>query len=209
MDDGHIARRRGAPPAGQRLSRDAVLARAEDLIDADGYDRFSLRALAAALGVRPNALYNHVGGREELLDAVAERYLAEFVLPDTGEPWPEWVRTVAIGLRAQLLDHPERAALLLSRAGGTALGPVVLRRFVDRLVAAGVDRAIAHLGWHLMLTTVVGTVQQERRRGKDPAGTFEAVLDVALRGLVAVAAAAPDERATMLLAAHRLAHPQP
>lgn len=206
MDGGHMARRRGAPPAGQRLSRDAVLARAEQLIDADGYDRFSLRALATALGVRPNALYNHVAGRDELLDAVAERFLAAFALPDTDEPWPQWVRAVAAGLRSQLLGHPERAALMLSRAGGTAVGPIVLRRFVDRLVASGVDRAVAHLGWHLMLTTVVGTVQQERRRGKDPAGTFEAVLDVALRGLVAAAADPPDDRASALLAAHRLAH---
>ncbi|BCJ33026.1 hypothetical protein Athai_05290 [Actinocatenispora thailandica] len=186
-----------------------MLARAEEMIDADGYDRFSLRALASALGVRPNALYNHVGGRDELLDAVAERFLAGFVLPETDEPWPEWVRAVAVGLRSQLGDHPERAALVLSRAGGTAVGPVLLRRFVDRLVVAGVDRAIAHLGWHLMLTTVVGTVQQERGRGGDPAGTFEAVLDVALRGLAAIAAEPADDRATALLAAHRVAHAAP
>lgn len=202
MDGSHIARRRGAPPAGQRLSHETVVARAERLIEAHGYDRFSLRALAAELGVRPNALYNHVASRDELLDAVAERFVAGFELPDSDQPWPDWVRTVATRLHARMLRHAELAALMLSRAAGTTTGPTVLQRFVDRLVASGLDPAVAHLGWHLMLTTVVGAVQQERARGDDPTGTFAAVLDVAVTGLVAAAARPTDARVAALFAAH-------
>lgn len=206
MDGSHTARRRGAPPAGRRLTREAVVARAERLIETSGYARFSLRALADDLGVRPNALYNHVASRDELLDAVTERFVAGFDLPDSDEPWPDWVRTVATRLHARLLRHAELATLVLSRVAGTATGPTVLRRFVDRLVAAGLDRPVAHLGWHLMLTTVVGAVHQERARGGDGTGTFAAVLDVAVSGLVAVAARPTDARVTALYAAHGMAH---
>lgn len=206
MNDSHIARRRGAPPAGRRLTRDQVVTRAGHLLEAHGYAAFSLRALADDLGVRPNALYNHVASRDELLDAVTDRFVGGFELPDTEAPWPDWVRTVATLLHARLLRHAELASLVLSRAAGTATGPTVLRRFVDRLVAAGVDRAVAHVGWHLMLTTVVGAVQQERARGADTTGTFDAILDVALRGLTEVAAEPPGDRAAALLAAHDMAH---
>ena len=36
-------------------------------IEAHGLERFSLRGVARALGVTPNALYRHVGSREGLL----------------------------------------------------------------------------------------------------------------------------------------------
>src|SRR5690625_960272 len=122
MDSVHStrgARRRGAPPSGQRLTRDAVIARAEQLITRDGLTAFSLRSLAAGLDVRPNALYNHVRSRAELLDSVAERFVSGLRLPPTGKPWPDWVRAVATELRAQLIEYPGLTELVLARAGAT------------------------------------------------------------------------------------------
>ena len=47
MDDVHSARRRrGAPPAGQRLTRDDVITRASQMIATDGLAAFSLRGLS-------------------------------------------------------------------------------------------------------------------------------------------------------------------
>jgi TetR/AcrR family tetracycline transcriptional repressor len=197
------ARTRGAPPAGQRLSREAVLARAELLIDRDGCSAFSLRSLARELDVRPAALYNHVANREELLQAVTDRFVAGFAVSGADDrPWPEWVRTVAADLRRRMLSHPERAELVLTRAPGSAAGHAFLQRFLEELTAAGVNRATAHVVWHVVLTVVIGMVQVERPHGADPAGTFDAVLDVALHGIVAAADRQPTEQALALLRAH-------
>lgn len=203
MDTVH--KTRGAPPAGQRLTRTAVLDRAAELLERDGAAAFSLRSLARELNVRPAALYNHVEGLDDLLDAVAARFVAGLELAEGNEPWPQWVAAVAGGLRARLLDHPELAGLMLARAPGTAEGPALLRRFIDRLVAAGVDRAVAHVAWHAVLTLVLGAVHQERARSRDQGDTFEAVLEITVAGLVA-AAAEPSARAVALLAAHTAAH---
>lgn len=57
------------PRAG--LTPDAVVARAGDLADREGYDALTLAALAAAVGVRVPSLYKHVGGLGDLQRRVA------------------------------------------------------------------------------------------------------------------------------------------
>lgn len=208
MDTDHQAspaRRRGAPPLGERLSRDTVVTRAGELIERDGLTAFSVRALAEELGVRPNALYNHVRNRDDLLDAVTERFVATIRLPAAARAWPDTVRDTAVELRSQLARHPARTELLLARAGSTGAGPAVLHGFLETLTAAGVDRALAHVAWHAVLTAVVGSVQQQRARDGDRGQTFEAVLDIVLAGLAAAAGEPPSDRATALLRQHRLA----
>ncbi|WP_147916622.1 TetR family transcriptional regulator [Ruania zhangjianzhongii] len=204
MDDVHLTTgvRRGAPPRGQRLTRAAVIERATALIATDGLAHFSLRRLAQSLGVRPNALYNHVRSRDDLLDGVTEQFVGGLRLP-TGVPdWPDWIRTAAIDLRRQLGQRTGLTALALDRAGGTTAGPQLLGEFIERLVAAGVDRAVAHLAWHVMLTVVVGSLEPERSAAPAGEATFEAVLDLALTGIVRAAAEPPSAQARALLAAH-------
>lgn len=209
MDSVHPARearRRGAPPSGQRLTRDVVIDRAGKLIVRDGLAAFSLRGLADELGVRPNALYNHVRSRDELLDGVAERFVSGLRLPPAGQPWPDWVRAVAIELRAQLIEYPGLTELALARAGGTATGPAVLARFLDHLESQGLDRAVAHSAWHTVLTVVVGSLVPESARGHHGEATFAAVLDVTITGLRTAAEQPPSSRATALLRDHALNH---
>lgn len=200
-------RRRGAPPRGQRLSADLVIARAEGLIADGGLSGFSLRRLAEALGVAPNALYNHIRNRDELLDAVTERVVAGIRLPAGEQPWPAWVRAVAIGLRSQLLARPGVTELVLARAGSTATGPHLLAEFLDRLETAGLDRAVAHVAWHTMLTLVVGSLAQEHAHPGRGDPTFDAVLEVIITGLRTTADNPPSAQAVTLLEAH--AHAQP
>jgi TetR/AcrR family tetracycline transcriptional repressor len=201
-----VRRRRGAPPAGQRLTRDTVISQAAQLIARDGLATFTLRSLANSLEVAPNALYNHVRSRDDLLDAVADRFVAGITLPAGQQPWPDWVRTAAAGLRAQLTKQPGVTELLLARAGSTAAGPKVLARFLDRLVSAGLDPAVAHVAWHAVLTAVIGSVAQEQARATDGEPTFQAVLDITMAGLLAAARQPPSARATALLDAHAPAH---
>lgn len=198
------SRRRGAPPAGDRLTREAVLRRAESLIDRDGVATFSLRALARELGVRSGALYNHISGRDDLLAAVTARFMAGFALPDNADhEWSQWLRSVAHDLRDRLHSHPQRGELVLSHAADTSAGLHYQARFLDHLEQVGLTRADAHLAWHVVYTVVIGTFAQHRRRGPDPADTFGAILDVAIDGMVAEVERGTSSRSNALLAAHR------
>lgn len=207
MDDVHSARRRrGAPPAGQRLTRDDVITQALQMIATDGLAAFSLRGLADALGVAPNALYNHVCDREDLLGAVTDRFVSGIRLPAGQQPWPDWVRTAAASLRSQLIAHPGLTELILARAGATAAGPGMLARFLDQLTSAGIHRALAHVAWHALLAVTVGSVAQEQAGDTDQGATFEAVLDLTITGVLAAAQQPPAPQAMALLKFHELAH---
>ena len=197
-----VRRRRGAPPAGQRLTRDAVVTRATEVIAREGLAAFSLRGLAQELTVAPNAIYNHVESREDLLDAVTDRFVSTIRLPAGEQPWDEWLRTVATALRSQLLEHPGLTELVLARAGTTATGPELLTRFLGRLQSAGLDRAVAHVAWHAVLTVVVGSLRQDQAHNTDQDATFKAVLEVTLTGLLATAQLPPSPQAIALLDAH-------
>lgn len=59
--------------------REVLLTAAERMIDVDVARRFSLRELAREAGVSHAAPYQHFTGREELLLALAERWMADFV----------------------------------------------------------------------------------------------------------------------------------
>ena len=52
------------------LNNEAVIAAALEMVEQKGYRNFSMRELAAALGVQPASLYNHVAGIEEVRAAV-------------------------------------------------------------------------------------------------------------------------------------------
>jgi TetR/AcrR family transcriptional regulator, tetracycline repressor protein len=132
--------------------------------------------------------------------------VASIRLPAGQESWPGWVHAVAAGLRSQLIEHPGLTELMLTRAASTATGPKMLTRFLDRLVSAGLDRAVAHVAWHAVLTVVVGSVLQEQARNADREPTFEAVLEVTITGLIAAARQHPSPRAIALLDIHLPAH---
>jgi TetR/AcrR family transcriptional regulator, tetracycline repressor protein len=198
----HGGRRRGAPPADRRLDRQAVVTAARDLIAQDGYARFSLRVLASTLDVRPAALYNHVRDRDDLLDAVAEWLVAGFELPEDEGDWLSWVRQVARRMRERLREHPHLADVVLSRSAAGPARPALVRGFIERLVRAGVDPAIAHAGWHAVLDIVVGAASQERARGNDQSEVFDSTLQLVAAGLQSAASRPPDGAFVTLLHAH-------
>lgn len=176
------------------------MSHATELIARTGPAGFTIRGLADTLGVAPSAIYNHAPSRAALLAAVTERFLGAITLPPEEQPWDQWLRASAAGLRDQLRQGRRLTELVLTGGGATAAGPRLLSRFLDRSEAAGVDRPTAHVAWHTLLAIVVGSLDQDR-------ATFEAVLDMAIAGVLAAAREGPSERAAALLVAHRLDRP--
>lgn len=69
------------PPGRTPLSRDRVLRGAVSYADTYGVDALSMRRLAADLGFEVMSLYNHVTGKDDLLDGMLEVVAAEWSPP--------------------------------------------------------------------------------------------------------------------------------
>jgi AcrR family transcriptional regulator len=98
------------------LSRERVLRAALVYVDEHGLAALSMHKLGAELGVKGMSLYNHVTGKDGLLDGIVEAMWAEVALP--AEPVGDWrgeVRALVRSLRDLVHRHPAAAPLLLSR----------------------------------------------------------------------------------------------
>jgi TetR/AcrR family tetracycline transcriptional repressor len=190
--------RRGRPPkdSGDTLSRERILREALALVDEEGLAAVSMRKLARRLGVDPMSLYNHVDGKDALLDGIAEVLLAAIPAPAPGTDLRATMSALAHGFRAAMLGHPRAAPLVLTRqlASLTALAPV--EAVLGPLLAAGhpPDRAVH--GLRAVLAFLIGTLMREVEAaptfsGADPDGAGRRLADLEASGLPAVVAAAP------------------
>ena len=113
------------PPAADgigKITRDAVLAAALEIIDRDGADALSMRRLARALNRDPMILYRHAPGKAALLDGVAETVLAQLEVDSADPDWAGQLREVARRFRALALAHPHVVPLIVTRPLATPLG---------------------------------------------------------------------------------------
>lgn len=109
----------GRPP----VPREDIVAAALAIVDGDGLDALSLRALAQRLGSGTATLYRHFEGRSELLAEVADRVLGEVrVDADVAAAanWEDASRELARTLFDVLGRHRNAAPLLAQRI---PLGP--------------------------------------------------------------------------------------
>lgn len=134
----------------QTVSVDEVVATAIRLADRDGYDKVSVRTVAAELGLRPMSLYTYVPSKDTLavlmVDAVADE--DEPIPPEL--PARARLAAVARQIRSELLAHPW---LLEISPWRLVLGPGRMRRYERHLAAVDglglsdvhMDRVIAVL----------------------------------------------------------------
>ncbi|MFC5289830.1 TetR/AcrR family transcriptional regulator C-terminal domain-containing protein [Actinokineospora guangxiensis] len=195
MNSTEPAPRRGRPPKGaSRLSRDAIVAATLAVIGGEGVAAVSMRTVAKVLGVDPKSLYNHVDGKEGLLDAVAERILGAIELPAPGGDTRDDLRRIAHAFRASAFAHPEAASLVLTRRLGSTAALAPTDAVLRVLAAAGFppDRAVHVL--RFLLAALTGALLREHQAAPDfgteatAVDARRAVLDSA--ALPAVAAAA-------------------
>jgi TetR/AcrR family tetracycline transcriptional repressor len=110
-----------AAPSTEGLNKKRVVAAALSLIDAQGFEAFSMRSLAQELGVYPTALYWHIPNRNALLAEVVAEALADVMPPGNLDDWRVWLMDLFRRYRAAVRRHPNIAPLigaqLVSNAG--------------------------------------------------------------------------------------------
>ncbi|MEU4196241.1 TetR family transcriptional regulator [Kribbella sp. NPDC026611] len=128
-------------PRPPRIDRASLLAASLELLDAEGAGGLSMRAVADRLQVKPASLYNHVTGKEELNQLIADAVWLRVVDGLTaGTGWRPFLSALARQIRETLRAHPGAAQILavtnVSAATYEPLIPVVADAFSTLDIAA-------------------------------------------------------------------------
>jgi AcrR family transcriptional regulator len=195
--------RRGRTPSAD-IERE-LLAAAEAVLVRDGPGGLTVRAVAAEAGIAPMGVYNRLGGKDGLVDALLikgfDRLRAAVDAPmnDTSEPSMR-SRFLSCGLsyRQFALDNPHFYAIMFEDAflhehdnpeveehAKAAFGALV--RIVELSAAAGVIAALdpVEVGQQIW-STLHGAVALELRGlvlTPDPRYTYQSLLTTLIRGL--------------------------
>ena len=164
--------RKAAPARGYHHGdlRSALVTAAAALLERDGAEALSFRAVARAAGVSQAAPYNHFAGREELLATVAEqgfRALEAAQITAAERTGPGVSRVVSLGMDyiAFAIAHPQLYRLMfgvgvaswcaypaVAEAKHRAFEPTraVLADYLGPKAPAATREAAAHAGWGLV-----------------------------------------------------------
>lgn len=155
---------RGGSPGSPRkrgprhdLGLDDFLDAAEELLADQPAESLSLRAIATAVGVSPNAVYSYVDSAEDLTQELADRFLARLdlaVLEREGCPHCRALDFVQ-HVRSRLADQPNLGGLVAAHRiigpGAMALNEALLGFFAE-VVPAGLQSVAVDL----LTTQVLG-----------------------------------------------------
>ncbi len=158
-----VDRRTGRRARTQRepLSRARVVSTAVALADEKGGAGVTMRALAGQLGVEAMSLYNHVSGRDDILDGMVDAVFAEIDVPAPTADWKQAMRDRAASSRAALRRHPWAVGLMDSRSHP---GPATLGHHdavIGVLRAGGFSVAMAAHAFSVIDSYLYGFVLQE------------------------------------------------
>jgi TetR/AcrR family tetracycline transcriptional repressor len=165
------------------LTRERILRTALRLMDQEGLEAVTMRRVGRQLGVEAMSLYNHVEGKEAILDGVCELVLSEYELPEALEgDWTIDLRTLGRAFRRLLKAHPNVITLLTQHRHPTmrpeAWRP--LEALLGTLRGAGLSVEETARAQGLLIGFVMGFVMQElgptfQPGGEPPGPDHEAV----------------------------------
>ncbi|WP_283097383.1 TetR/AcrR family transcriptional regulator [Frankia umida] len=122
----------GRPP---RTSRADIIAAARRLIDRDGWEKLTMRRLAAEAGTASTTLYHHVRDKDDLLTQLLDDYAEQMSRPAMPADPRERIITAATVIRETLAAWPWVVGVLIQddRVGRAALW------MVEALLAGAIE----------------------------------------------------------------------
>jgi AcrR family transcriptional regulator len=129
----------------------------------DSGDPFSMRKLAKRLGVSAPALYNHIDGKDALVELIRGVMVAEHPVPkEVPGSWVDQVTVIARAQRAAYSAHPNVVPLLI---GVPIAEPTVLeiyRELARALSSAGFDDAEVSVLLEVIDSFAIGNALEQR-----------------------------------------------
>lgn len=153
------------------LSVAKIAAAALAIVDRKG--EFSVNEVAAALGVRPSSLYNHLAGKAEIVEAMRSLVFQDLEpAPGPGD-WESRLRGLLRGYRDAFAAHPRLVPLLTAYTVSSPDVMALYERMADVLVRAGVPEdellAIITVLDHLVIGSALDLAAPEQVWSRDAA----------------------------------------
>ena len=175
--------RRGRPP---RISREAILATAADMLAEQPATPFSLSGLARTLSVTPMAIYTYFGSSNDLLQALTEHMLSDLVVTVDAAATPaETIAAWAHAVRAFFLRYPQLIMMLTWEGGNTSVAwfdrSALVIMALKQAGQEGPDLARATLWvWSVIMGAINAEIRDRAERSGLQPGQLES-LDEPLR----------------------------
>lgn len=119
-----------ARPKVALLSTELIADAALDLVDSG--QPFGVNALARKLGVTPSSLYNHVDGRDAIIELMRHRMAEREIAAIPPQPWDDLVAAIMRAQRRMYAAHPQLIPLIVDK---TITDPFVIAQY-DMLATA-------------------------------------------------------------------------
>ena len=149
------------------ISREDIVLAAVEVVTAGGYEQMTIRSLAGELGVAPMSLYRHIRNKDDLLDEVVDRLLADTWRPVAAvDDWQAWVIEAAARLRDFLVTQPAALHVYLRHP---VVSPAAVERMdamMDVLRRTGADEQIARRAYGAVHTYTIGFAALEATRAR-------------------------------------------
>jgi TetR/AcrR family tetracycline transcriptional repressor len=155
-------------PSRRTLSRELIIETAIDFVDKRGLTALTMRRLGKQLGVEAMSLYRYVNGREDLLEGIVDRMVAELHLRPDNEQlqptngWQAYLQWLAHGARALAREHPNVFPLIATRhpAAPWLRPPLrslrVVEDFLTMLISRGFNDARAVMAYRAFSSFLLG-----------------------------------------------------
>lgn len=89
------------------LSKEGIVAAAIEILDTEGENALTFRALTVRLGTGAGAIYWHVANKDDLLAAATDHVIARVVTAGVGDTEPrEAIRAITLGVFDVFTAHP-------------------------------------------------------------------------------------------------------
>jgi len=157
-------RGRGRPP----IPRARIIDTALQIVDEEGADALTLRALAERLSSGTATLYRHVSGRAELVGLVVDRMLADVDLPpiedDDADPWDVVCHRTATAVFETIARHRSVATLLIEQMPAGPHAIALRERIARALLRSGMAPETAAAAVATLARHIVGFAMQSGER---------------------------------------------
>ena len=163
--------RTGRPPV---TSRAQILAAARQLIDRDGWEKLTIRRLAAETGIGATTLYHHVRDKDDLLLLLLNEYVDQIPHPDLPSKPRDRIIAAAAAMHDALAAWPWAAEILTADGFVGLLGEPALW-MVETIVAGALDYGCTPLQavdafrgiWYYTVGEILVRAHSARRRADE------------------------------------------
>ena len=176
--DGTVPRT-GRPPL---TSRAEILAADRRIIDRDGWEKLTIRRLAAEVGIGATTMYHHVRDREDLLIQLLSEHAAQTMRPDLPDDPRDRIVAAAIAIHDSLAGWPW-AAQILTADGFLGRLEEPAQRMVEAVVGGAVDAGctpeqavdVFRSIWYYTVGEILVRANSDPRRVEDRAAFFDSI----------------------------------